>query len=81
MSKFILVGAGSLNPKSVNVDHIVEVELKISKPLTSGGLTSYSFFFKTLQGDSWCSYREEKLAREGLQDLHDELRRVNGNMC
>lgn len=81
MQKFIEIGVKSLNPKIVNVSHIVEVEKCIAGPYSVGGVTTYSFFYKTVAGNSFCKYLSETEAIEGLADLHEEMRRVDGYMC
>lgn len=78
---WIRVGKNSINPKSVDLNAIIEVNGSIADPYTRDGRTTYAFFYTTTAGLSWCTYDTPTGAREGLQDLHDELRRVNGNMC
>lgn len=81
MPEWFQVGRDSINPKSVDLNAIIEVEEKIADPYTRVGRTTHSFFYKTTAGLSWCTYDTPTGARDGLQDLHDELRRMNGNKC
>ena len=78
---WVQVGRNSINPKSVDLTAIIEVEEKIAAPYTRGGITTHAFFYKTTAGLSWCTYNTPTGAKDGLQDLHDELRRMNGNKC
>lgn len=81
MTLWIQVGKGSMNPKSVDASTIIELNERIADPYTKNGVTTWSFFYTTLAGLSWCTYSSPTGAREGLEDLHNKMRRMNGDKC